>query len=196
MPELDCDAAEVWHFTDQLNVRKNQPFEAANSDESTFDSRSRAGGQSQGTLMFVLTDDDMVAIDVATRTVRQFLRNEKLDARQIVGLGNALYALQRLPEVTDGVACEFGLMYRHGGESRYIEFEVSEHAFGISVGGTNYELNVGGDSFSQPGWRVEVGGSRDDKNPNLLYNVSDQISEFVCLGAEIVVHDESTMVLE
>ena len=146
--------------------------------------------------MFELTDDDMVAIDVATRTVRQFLRNEKLHARQVIGLGNALYALQRLPEATDGVACEFGLIYRHNGESRYIEFEVSEHAFGISFGGRNYDPNVGGDSFSQPGWRVEVGGYREDEGPHMLYGLFDQISEYVCLGAEIVVRDESSIVLE
>ena len=146
--------------------------------------------------MFELTDDDMVAIDVATKTVKQFLRNEDLDARQIVGLGNALYALQRLPQVTDGAACEFGLIYRNAGESRYIEFEVSEHAFGISIGGSNYDPNVGSDSFSQPGWRVEVGGFREDSDSGLLYSLFDQIYEYVCLGAEIVVRDESSIVLE
>ena len=145
---------------------------------------------------FEITDEDMVAIRIAAETIRLFLGNEGLNARQIIGLGNALFALERLPEFTEGVVCEFGVVYRFQGESKYIEFEVTDAAFGISIGGTAYDPNVGSDTYSEPGWRIELGGFRGSNDATMLYDLSDRLSEFVNLGAEIVVRDESCIGLE
>lgn len=147
---------------------------------------------------FELTDDDWYAILIATNTARRFLRSQSITPQQVIGLGNALYALERLPLVTPGSSCEFGIVYRAGSddfkETRYIEFRISESDFEISQGGIVYDKAVGGDSYSDPGWLVEVGGYRNAECE--LYQLEDFISEYLNLGAEITVNDESEIEYE
>lgn len=111
---------------------------------------------------------------------------------------NALYALERLPLVTLGSFSEFGIAYRAGteefSEMRYIDFRISESAFEISEGGSVYDKAVGSDSFSEPGWVVEVDGYRSAECD--LYNLEDSIAEYLNLGAEISVSDESEIEYE
>ena len=45
-------------------------------------------------------DDDRLAISIAINIARRLLQEPKITASQIVGIGHALYALQRLPVVT------------------------------------------------------------------------------------------------
>ena len=142
---------------------------------------------------FELSDDDLYAVEIAKSTARRFLKYPQITARQVIGLGNALYALERLPLITLGSCSEFGIVYRAGtedfNEMRYIDFGISESAFEISKGGSVYDKTVGGDSFSDPGWVVEVGGYRNAEYE--LYDLEDSIDEFLNLGAEITVSDES-----
>ena len=142
---------------------------------------------------FELTDDDFYAIGIAKNTARRFLKHPQITPQQVIGLGNALYALERLPLVTPGSCSEFGIVYRAGteefSEMRCIDFKVSESAFGISKGGSVYDKAVGGDTFSEPGWIVEVGGYRSTECE--LYDLEDSIAEYLNLGAEIEVCDES-----
>lgn len=65
---------------------------------------------------FDIKDDDYCAIDIARNTVRRLLMHPSINPIQVIGLGNALYALERLPLVTEGVYCEFGLVFRSGTE--------------------------------------------------------------------------------
>ncbi|NTW87843.1 MAG: hypothetical protein HGB26_01680 [Desulfobulbaceae bacterium] len=147
---------------------------------------------------FELTDDDMYAIDIAKNVARRFLKNPMITPQQIIGLGNALYALQRLPLVTPGALSEFGIVYRAGAEEfsemRYINFKISESAFEISKGGSVYDKDVGSDSISAPGWIVEAGGYRSTECE--LYGLEDSIAEYLNLGAEISVSDESEIAYE
>jgi len=147
---------------------------------------------------FNLTKDDLYAVEIAQRTVRRFLKHPKIKPQEIVGLGHALYALQRLPLVTPGASSEFGISYRAGtkefNEMRYIFFAISESTFEISIGGSVYDEAVGGDSFSEPGWLVETGGYRNTEGD--LYNLEDSITEYLNLGAEISVSDESEIEYE
>lgn len=142
---------------------------------------------------FALTDDDYSAIEIAMNVARGFITHPKIEPEQAAGLENALYALERLPLVTLGSSCEFGVVYRAGtmefSEMRYIDFRISEHAFEISKGGSVYNKAVGSDSFSDPGWLIEVGdqGARECD----LYNLEKTIDEYLNLGAEIKVSDES-----
>ena len=114
---------------------------------------------------FKLTDDDVQAIEIAKNTARRFLKHPKITPRQVIALGNALYALERLPLVTPGSSTEFGIVYEAGTEElskmRYIDFRISESEFEISKGGSVYDKAVGGDSFSEPGWIIEAGGYRN-----------------------------------
>jgi hypothetical protein len=77
---------------------------------------------------------------------------------------------------------------------RYIDFRISEGAFEISKGGSVYDKAVGSDSFSEPGWLVEVGGYRGAECD--LYYLQDSIDEYWNLGAEISTSDESEIEYE
>lgn len=136
---------------------------------------------------FELADDDLQAIEIAKNTARRFLKYPQITPQQVIALGNALYALERLPLVTLGSSSEFGIVYRAGteefSEMRYINFRISESAFEISKGGSVYDKAVGSDSFSEPGWVVEAGGYKNAECE--LY-----------LGAEISVSDESEIEYE
>ena len=126
---------------------------------------------------FELTDDDMHAIEIAKNVARRFLKLPNIAPTHIIGIGNALYALERLPKVTPGSFSEFGIVYRAGtdefSEMRYIDFRISESEFEISKGGSVYDKAVGSDSFSEPGWSVEVGGYRSAECE--LYDLEDSI---------------------
>ena len=142
---------------------------------------------------FKLKGDDRNAIDIAIRVARDFLKHPRIAPQQITALGNALYALERLPRVTLGASCEFGIVYRKGtpefSEMRYVDFRISEHSFEICKGGSVYDKSIGSDSFSDPGWLVEVSGYRNAECD--LYSLENSISEYLNLGANITVSDES-----
>jgi hypothetical protein len=147
---------------------------------------------------FELKGDDYSAIEIAKNTVRLFLKDSRIMPQQIIGLGKALYTLERLPLVTPGSYSEFSIVYRNGteefSEMRYITFRISESAFEISIGGSVYGKAVGSDSFSDPGWVVEVGGYRDTECE--LHGLEDLITEYLNLGAQITVSDESEIEYE
>lgn len=147
---------------------------------------------------FDLDDDDHYAISIAINAAHAFLRNEKITPKQIIGLGNALYALERMPDQTEGAYCEYGITYRHGNddydETRYITFTISEDIFAISDGGSSYERTIGSDSYSNPGWRIEIDGDKETEAQ--LYDLESSIQEYLNLGAEIDVADNSEIEIE
>lgn len=147
---------------------------------------------------FELADEDYYAIDIAIKTARRFLKHPRITPRQVISLGIALYALERLPLVTPGAQAEFGIVYRAGteefNEMRYILFKISESDFEISKGGSCYDSSIGGDSFSEPGWLIDTDGSRETECE--LYGLEDRIEEYLNLGAEIEVSDESEIDFE
>lgn len=147
---------------------------------------------------FKLTADDVEAIEIAKNTARRFLKQPQITSQQVIALGNALYALERLPLITAGSFSEFGIVYREGTEEfremRYIDFRISESSFEISKGGSVYDKEVGSDSFSEPGWLVESSGYRCSECE--LHNLEDLINEYLNLGAEISASDESEIEYE
>jgi hypothetical protein len=142
---------------------------------------------------FNFDDEDYYAISIAQNTAYSFLKYPHIEPKQVIGLGNALYALERLPMITRGVRCEFGLVYRSGNEElnemRYINFRISEDIFEICEGGSVYDPSVGGDSYSNPGWCIEANGYRNTECQ--LWDIEDKIKEYINLGAKITVEDES-----
>jgi len=147
---------------------------------------------------FELTDEDFQAIEIAKKVARRFLEWDNISPKKIIGLGNALYALERMPLSTAGAFCEFGICYRAGTEEfneiRYIDFRITELSFEISIGGCVYDKVVGSDSFSEPGWMIEVGGYR--RTECELFNLEGAVEEYLNLGAEITVCDESEIEYE
>ena len=49
---------------------------------------------------FELIDDDRYAVEIAKNTARRFLKDPRITPQQIIGIGKALHALERLPLVT------------------------------------------------------------------------------------------------
>jgi hypothetical protein len=147
---------------------------------------------------FEFTEDDEYAVEIAKNVARRLLKHPKIKPQQIIGIGNALYALERLPVVTPGAFTEFGIVYRAGSRSfeemRYIDFRISDADFAISLGGSVYDEAVGGDTISEPGWLVEIDGFR--RTECELYDLEDSIGEYLSLGAEISVNDESDIEYE
>jgi hypothetical protein len=106
--------------------------------------------------------------------------------------------LERLPVVTPGSCPEFDITYRAGveefNEMRYVAFRISSAEFEIAIGGSVYDKVVGGDSFSEPGWLVELDGYRNTTCD--LSGLEDIVVEYLNLGAEITVSDESDIEYE
>ena len=132
-------------------------------------------------------EDDRLAISIAMNVARRLLREPKVTAQQIVGIGHALYALQRLPVVTPEVNVRFGVVTRSKTEypdqdtpsntttlsdMEYIDFCISEDEFEISRGGSA-DCGIGHDSYSLSGWYVGRNGHRETKCE--LYWIEDHI---------------------
>ena len=106
---------------------------------------------------------DQLAISITMDIAKRLLQDPKVTVRQIVGLGHALYALERLPAITPGVWVEFCVYLRvkaDFNEMRYIEFRISEEVFEI-LGGGSIDLGAGSDSYSDTGWYFDVHGNRN-----------------------------------
>ncbi|MED4912107.1 hypothetical protein P9761_28490 [Brevibacillus centrosporus] len=142
---------------------------------------------------FILDDDDHYVMRSVISIIHRMLKHPSITARQIVGLGNALYALERLPKITEGVKCIFSVNYEAGNEAFkefvYVNFEISDKIFKISRGGSICDAIVGSDSYSLPGWLVEAGGYSDKAAE--LYDLEATVFEYLILGARIEVDDES-----
>jgi hypothetical protein len=147
---------------------------------------------------FPIARDDWAAIELAEEIARQLLKHPRITPIKIVGLGNALYALGKLPNITVGSSCKFGITYRHGDEDfsemRYIEIGISETSFSISTGGSVYDKAVGSDSFSTLDWVIESSGYKSTEGE--LYSIGSSVSEYLMLGAEITVSDASEIEFE
>lgn len=147
---------------------------------------------------FDLIDEDWEAIGLAQAFAHSWLRRSETTPRQLVGLGNALYAFSRLPEATPGSYTEIGIVYRFGTddfkEMCYIDFRVSENTFDIVRGGSTYDLEFGHDNYVLPGWSIEIGG-RPQRTCE-LYEIDDRIREYINMGAELCVVDESSIEYE
>ncbi len=143
---------------------------------------------------FELTDDDVCMISIATHTVRRFLTNPQLTGQEVIGLGNALYALERLPDVTLGASSEFGVVHRNANEGSLwvsdISFLISDSKFAVSIRDRSIDTELGSDRYVDPGWLVELDGDRK-ANLSLLLNLYNDITEYLDSGAKITVSDYS-----
>lgn len=142
---------------------------------------------------FHLEEEDYLAIEITKKTLRQLLKRYDLTPLQIIGIGNFLYALERLPQQTEGADTYVEISYTAGNEkfreSKSFGFRIEEEIFEIDVSGYVYDEFVGGDGISYPGWYIEADGGRDTDAD--LVNLEDEILEFLNSNLEIVVEDSS-----
>lgn len=147
---------------------------------------------------FNLDDNDYYVIDIAQNVAHRFIKHPHIKPKEVIGLGNALYALERLPLPTEGVCCEFGLVYRDGDEEldemRYITFRISDDGFGVSQGGSVCDKSVGSDSYSDSSWFIDINGNRETGCQ--IWGLQDQVEEYMNLGANININDESRVEYE
>jgi len=147
---------------------------------------------------FDLTENDWIGITIAKNVARHFLKLKQITPIQIIGLGKALYSLERLPLVTSNSFSQFSVILQEGNEvyseMRYIEFSIINSSFQISVGGSSYTQGIGSDSFSEPGWVVEAEGFKSSEFE--LYDLEKTVKDFIESGAEITVCDESEFEVE
>jgi hypothetical protein len=124
--------------------------------------------------------------------------SSKITPQQITGLRNALYTVERIPLITLGACCEFGLKFcvdtEEYSEMKYIVFRITENIFKIYQGGTVYDKSIGGDSYSGPDWIIETGGYKNTKAD--LLDIESTIKEYILRGARIIVYDESDIEYE
>ena len=149
----------------------------------------------------VWEDDDLFAVETAKAAARMFLGHPDIKPGQIVGLGRALYALERLPQATPGVYCEYSVSLTSGNddfsEMHYISFWISENGFEISTGGSVYDKRVGSDTVSGPRWLLEFSGYAERSLGDEIESIEGRVRRYLRSGAEITVNDDSTsMVIE
>lgn len=148
---------------------------------------------------FDLTIEDDRAIELAIKTARLFLSQPGIKPQEIIALGKALYVLEMMPEPTPGANCSFGIRYYSGdrdfNEWKSIDFYITESSFSISVGGSVYDRKVGSDSYSEPGWNIEI-GFRPNNSECSLYSIEEEIVSFIGLGGKIRAYNESDFEME
>ena len=143
---------------------------------------------------FELTDDDVRMVSIAINTVRRLLQNPQITAQDIIGLGNALYALERLPLVTPGAFSEFRIISLNGNEEssvmRYVSFLISDSTFTVSQENREFYDEVCDYRCSGPRWEVKLDGYRRAEL-SMVFSLVDDINEYLEFGAEIIVNDDS-----
>ena len=58
---------------------------------------------------FELVEEDYYALEIAKKIARHFLSLPIVKPKQIIGLGNAIFALERIPKSTPGVFVNYGV---------------------------------------------------------------------------------------
>lgn len=148
--------------------------------------------------IFKLKKEDYFLIETATKTARRLLRNPNIRPRQIVGLGNAIYSLERLPEITHGAKVRFGIVYDMGNEylneKRNVVFTIDENRFCASMNRSTYDREGGSVDLAELDWNICTDGHVEDYGD--IYYLEDHIKELLHLGGEIIVWDESDIKYE
>ena len=146
---------------------------------------------------FQLNQEDYQVIRIVRKYLRKVLKENELTPKQIIGFGNFLYALDKLPLKTPGIESyiqltnqtkngEFIVMKSYG-------FTLNEDIFHVDVSGYVKGPN-GGDSIGYPGWYLEADGGRE--TDAVIWELEDELSLLIHLGVEVTVEDSSAIEFE
>ena len=143
---------------------------------------------------FILTEEDELAVSVVRNIAWRLLKHPTITPKDVVALGKALYALERMPLRTPGVCCSFGVFFRDGDDDRYlteyIDFTISDVFCEIQRGEISYLRGAGSDTSSHSVWKIEVGiDMRDDSFD--INEIVDDVSEFLASDCKIETSDMS-----
>ncbi len=144
---------------------------------------------------FKFVKSDQKAVAAAIRFARWLLAHVEMTPAQIQGIARAIYALQRLPESTEGIDLRFGAHVERGDEEdkEYWAWDVgiTPEEFSLSSDGSVWSKQVSGDSVSGYSYEVEVGGYRDKTGP--VSSWLEEIKMRLVPPFEVIVEDESTL---
>ncbi|MEO6924767.1 MAG: hypothetical protein ABI142_13145 [Bryocella sp.] len=116
-------------------------------------------------------------IEQLGNTIRQ--RMTLTEPHTLRNVAAFLYALERLPYATQEVSLDLALMDRVDGNMSYVSVELDDQAFRLSTGGSVHSPGIGGDSYSQTTFEIELGGFREGTTQDF----SDWLDAFVSGGA-------------
>ena len=108
-------------------------------------------------------EDYQYAAQSAINVVHLLLHDARITPQQIVGLGHALYALQRFPIATPGVSVDFGVCIDGKDRLEYIDYRITEDSFKILRGGYTE-----GDSYSLPDAYIGSSGYHKNVDPYFI----------------------------
>ena len=127
--------------------------------------------------IYGLTQDDKPIVDQLIDCVRKLIARPDIDAQQIHGLAQLLWALQRLPARTPDVHIYLSLGRRYeNSESRHWVLELGNNEFRLES--ASYIIiipEMGGDGLSDTIFEAEVGGYRSAEDP---YAIVSWLEEF------------------
>lgn len=111
--------------------------------------------------LFPFRIEDSFLVDELKNVVRKILRHPTLSGSEVRRIGTVLFALERLPRSTPGVAVGLSVAYRYNNESTYCELFISDSELRLSSGGNAYDPAVGSDNYGQTVFEMETSGFKD-----------------------------------
>jgi hypothetical protein len=143
---------------------------------------------------FTLTEEDELAVSVVRKVARRLLNHPTITPKDVVALGKALYALERMPLSTPKVCCSFGVYFRYGDDDRdfteYIDFTISDSTCEIHRGEISSLRGAGSDTSSNIVWSIEVGIDMRGETSG-LNEILDDVSEYLASDCKIEISDMS-----
>lgn len=108
---------------------------------------------------------DYDVIQGLIKITRKILTLRYLEPIQIISLAHAIFALERLPELTPGIYLEYDISLEGENDDysgkEYWSISIFDSSLKISSGGSSYDPNVGSDSFTLFSWEVDASGFRN-----------------------------------
>lgn len=136
--------------------------------------------------LFPFRLDEVFIVEELKQRVRKLLLRTDTSPGVVRKIGTVLFALERLPRSTPGVAVSLGLVNRFNNESCFSDIYISEDEFRLSSGGNSYDPAVGSDSYSSNAFELETSGYRDgDAESGEVAGWFNQFDELLGLGATI-----------
>ncbi len=125
---------------------------------------------------------------------RRLLQDRLLSASRVIGIGYALLALNRFPNAVQVMHVEIGISYSFNNEDfregKDIHFGFFEPLIEVIRGGSVFEKGIGHDSFSLPGWSIDVESGFRSIGCDLTM-IEEGIESLLHLGTTIHVSNES-----
>jgi hypothetical protein len=107
--------------------------------------------------LYACHQEDKGVIDLLAKSIRGLLRRKDTTPYQIAKIGKFLFALERLPRITEGFGMSLTLTYSYNNESSYQAVSIDSDSFKLSSGGNAYDPAVGGDSYSSTELEIGIG---------------------------------------